>query len=395
MQNQTLNNWQKVKLGDLGKVITGKTPPTAQKDYFAGDFPFITPTDITDYDVRYNYTTERFVSEKWADKAKGLRIPKNSSCFVCIGSTIGKICLVKQDSFTNQQINSIVVDELKAAPLFIYYLLKQNQRGILKKFGGGGAAKPIINKSTFEKIELEAPKDVSKQRKIASVLSAFDDLIENNNKQIKILEEMAQAIYKEWFVHFRFPGYEKVKIIDSPLGKIPEGWQVVKVENLVERISSGKQYDNKTVEANGSVPVLDQGKSGIIGYHDDEPGVNASEDNPIIVFANHTCYQRLMHFSFSAIQNVLPFTPNRANHRDIYWLHYATKDLVKFNDYKGHWPEFMSKKLLLPEDYICKEFGAIIKPIEISIFKLEKENTILRQTRDLLLPKLMRGEIKA
>ncbi len=80
--------------------------------------------------------------------------------------------------------------------------------------------------------------------KIAAILSAYDDLIENNTRRIKILEEMAQALYREWFVHFRFPGHEKVQMVDSPLGRIPEGWEVKQVANIA-LIYRGRSYKSE------------------------------------------------------------------------------------------------------------------------------------------------------
>ena len=231
------------------------------------------------------------------------------------------------------------------------------------------------------------------QRKIAAILGAYDDLIENNTRRIEILEEMAQTIYREWFVEFRFPGHENVKMVESELGLIPQGWEMVKTEQIIKRVQSGKKYNQKTVELTGNVPVLDQGQSGIIGYHNDSPGVTANEDEPIIVFANHTCYQRIIQYPFSAIQNVLPFLPKPERHRNIYWLHWATKDLVEINDYKGHWPEFLSKKLVLPPSKVCEQFGALVKPMVRLIYKLEKCNQNLHKTRDMLLPKLISGEL--
>ena len=229
------------------------------------------------------------------------------------------------------------------------------------------------------------------QRKIAAVLSAYDDLIENNTRRIKILEEMASVIYREWFVEFRFPGHEQVEMVES--GLIPQGWEVVRTEQIIKRVQSGKKYNQKTAEQAGNIPVLDQGQSGIIGYHNDVPGVIASEDEPIIVFANHTCYQRIIQFPFSAIQNVLPFLPHPEKHRNIYWLHWATKDLVELNDYKGHWPEFMSKEFPLPPAALCEQFGEFIKPMVQLTYRLDKRNQNLRQSRELLLPKLISGEI--
>ena len=96
---------------------------------------------------------------------------------------------------------------------------------------------------------------------------------------------------------------------------------------------------------------------------------------------------------FSAIQNILPFLPSSEYPRNIYWLHYATKDLVTFNDYKGHWPEFISKEIILPLSNTCHQFGGFVEPIQRLVYRLEKNNQALRQTRDLLLPKLISGEI--
>jgi type I restriction enzyme S subunit len=274
----------------------------------------------------------------------------------------------------------------------LYFMLGDEIQGRLLGRSTGATVRHL-NMKDIRNLELPRLPTLPTQRKIAAVLSAYDDLIENNTRRIKILEDMAQSIYREWFVNFRFPGHKQVKMVASELGLIPEGWELVKIEQIVKRVPSGKKYSQKTVEQAGSVPVLDQGKSGIIGYHNDAPGVIASEDEPIIVFANHTCYQRMIQFPFSAIQNVLPFLPHSEKHRNIYWLHWATKDLVDFNDYKGHWPEFMSKELSLPPVAICKQFGELIKPMVHLTHSFDRRNQNLRQTRDLLLPKLISGEI--
>ena len=232
------------------------------------------------------------------------------------------------------------------------------------------------------------------QRRIAGILSAYDELMENSQRRIRLLETMARALYREWFVNSRFPGHEKHPHVASPLGDIPQGWEVKTVEEIVKRIRVGKKYDQKTVSPTGAVPVFDQGKTGIIGYHDDEPSVAASESSPVVVFANHTCYQRLIHFPFSAIQNVLPFVPSPSIPRNIYWLHWATNGLVVFNDYKGHWPEFAAKTLVVPSAEWCQRFGDFVAPLSRQILKLERQIQNLRRTRDLLLPRLLSGQVE-
>lgn len=422
MQYQIPKNWQKLKLGQLGKVITGKTPPTAQKDYFVGDFPFITPTDITDYDIRYNYTTERFVSEKWAAKAKSLRIPKNSTCFVCIGSTIGKMCLVKQDSFTNQQINSVVIDNSKADPFFIYYLLKQNQRGILKEFGGGGAAKPIINKSTFETIELEVPEDVSKQKQIASILSTFDDKIELNNKIIQTLEQMTQSIFKEWFVTFRFPGYEKVKFVDSELGKIPMGWEIRQIQD-VAKIKKGLSYSSSEIsEKLEGLPMINLANfqrgggfnpEGIKFYTGKYNLTNVVRPGDIIIAMTDLTSNREVighparvpsYGHWDKILISLDVCSLEIKDFLVEFLYYLM--LRKDFSYQmassagGTNVAHLSKSVIdsykfpLPERDLNEKFQNFVKPVFNQINVIEVENQKLESLRDLLLPKLMKGEVR-
>ena len=231
------------------------------------------------------------------------------------------------------------------------------------------------------------------QRRIAKVLSAYDDLIEINRRRIESLDAASLAFYREWFLRGRFPGRANRLPIASAVSDLPKGWDVKRLDEVIKRIPVGKKYEQKTVNPHGTVPVLDQGRSGIIGYHDDEPGIIASEAAPVIVFANHTCYQRLIQFPFSAIQNVLPFVPNPSFSRNIYWLYLATRGLVEFNDYKGHWPEFISKTLLVPPAVLCQRFGDLVAPLFRQCLKLEQENEKLRGIRDLLLPRLVSGGI--
>ncbi len=273
-------------------------------------------------------------------------------------------------------------------PKFVYYCMQ----GLDFARFNAGAGVPTLNRNHLDSLDVVVP-PLSVQRRIASILSAYDELIENSLRRIKILESMARALYREWFVHFRFPDHESHPLVASPLGEIPKGWEVKLVEEIVKRIPVGKKYDQKTVNPTGQIPVFDQGKSGIIGYHDDQPGVEATESAPVIVFANHTCHQRLVHFPFSAIQNVLPFVPHSSVTRDIHWLHWATNGLVVFNDYKGHWPEFAAQSLVVPPPALCQQFGEFAAPLSRQILRLDGQIQNLRGTRDLLLPRLLSGQI--
>jgi len=371
-------NWKKVKLSDIAEIVMGQSPKSKFYNTDGDGLPF--------FQGRAEFGDIYPNVKKWCTKP--LKVAKKNDVLMTVRAPVGDLNIANEECIIGRGLCALR-SKLNNGR-FLYYLLKGNNSYIISF--GSGAVYDAINKDSVGNLIFDIP-DEPIQHKIASILSNYDNLIELNERRIKILIEIARLIYKEWFVKFRFPGYEKVRMVESELGIIPDGWEVKKVEDIVMRIRPGKLYDSYTVKKSGKVPVLDQGRSGIIGYHDDEPGVKAEEDNPVIVFANHTCYQNLILFPFSAIQNVLPFIPNNTNFRNILWLHWATKGLVKFHDYKGHWPEFVNKKLIVPPQHICEEFSKLVRLMVLQKYKLQQLNYILHQTRDMLLPKLFSGEI--
>ncbi|MBP9101341.1 MAG: restriction endonuclease subunit S [Nitrosomonas sp.] len=211
-------SWSEKKISELGEIVTGKTPSTKVPEFFGGEYPFVTPSDI-EYGHYYARNTETTVTELAKSKHRNQFVPKDSVLFTCIGNTMGKCAIAAQECLTNQQINAVVAND-DNDPKFLYYLLHHSQN-IVRGIGmGGGAATPIINKTTFGNVRLQLPTDKTTQEAISSILSQYDDLIENNKRRIELLEESARQLYKEWFVRFRFPGHEHVKIIDG----VPEGW---------------------------------------------------------------------------------------------------------------------------------------------------------------------------
>jgi len=309
---------------------------------------------------------------------------------------LGSSAFIPEDNtyLHNQRLG--LVDEIDKELFDKKYLYNLfNSRGVRSQIYGSATGTKVRHTSPgrIYKVKVLVP-DVVKQKEISSIIENYSQLIDGNRRRIQLLEESARLLFREWFVYFRFPGHEKVKIIKDGISKTPEGWVKEKVVNVVKRVAPGELYDQATAEPTGIVPILDQGQSGIIGYHNNEPSVIASLDNPVIVFANHTCNQRIIHFPFSVIQNIFPFLPCDENCRNIYWLHYATDNLVQLNAYKGHWPEFMAKNILLPPEDLCDEFGNIISMIHKQIFYLSIQNQKRAQARDLLLPRLMSGAIE-
>lgn len=312
---------------------------------------------------------------------------------------------------------------------WLYYAIQYYKLGEIDD----GSPIPSTTRAAVYVGELDVPpEDV--QKEIARILGAIDDKIDLNRRTNQTLEAMAQTIFKSWFVDFD-PVKAKIVAIeqgqdplraamraisgktdteldqipreqhdhlattaalfpdtmeDSELGEIPKGWEAKQFGNFIDRISVGKKFNQKTAFAEGAVPILDQGKSGIIGFHNENPGVYASLEKPVVVFANHTCYMRLITFDFSAIQNVLPFVGKGV---DTVWAYYATKDKVKFSEYKGHWPDFVLTDAVVPQSNLTVHFREVLQPLISQMRTLELESGELTTLRDTLLPKLLSGEI--
>lgn len=254
-----------------------------------------------------------------------------------------------------------------------------------------GAAYPAVDTETIARATIALP-PLAVQRKIAAILSVYDDLIENNTHRIQILEEMAQTIYREWFVEFRFPGHESTNMVDlKELGSVPEGWRINKVKDIVKRLKSGNTYTQSTVSDTGSVPVIDQSRKIFLGFHGDEPDHLATPENPIIIFGDHTCKMQLMVEPFSLGPNVVPFVSRDG--LPIHFLYFVVKNLVQTREYKRHWTELVIKEVTLPPKQLARQFADSVVPMFEQINTLLKKNLNLSRTRDLLLPKLISGEL--
>ncbi|MFA7290220.1 MAG: restriction endonuclease subunit S [Melioribacteraceae bacterium] len=373
------------RIKDMGHVITGKTPSKDNPLDWGNEVDFITPTDFGE-SQKYLSNIKRKISQDGVIRYKNMILPPESIIVTCIGSDMGKVIVSKNKALTNQQINSIIVNKNSFDLNFSYYVLKSLYPTLRSIAEEGGSTMPIITKSVFEQIEFKAP-DLPTQKKIAEILSAYDEKIENNNKIIKNLELTAQTIFNEWFVNFNFPEHEKVKMVESDMEEIPEGWEVKSVLDVIDRISVGKKFENKTAFPIGRVPIIDQGASGFIGYHNEEPGVKASIENPVVVFTNHTCYYRLLTEPFSCIQNVLPYIGK--NGYKTLFVYFLTKEKIKMSEYKGHWPEFEQQVFVIPPVELSNVYVSKIKGFIREMVLLEKENVKLKESRDQLLVKLI------
>lgn len=259
---------------------------------------------------------------------------------------------------------------------------KQYQRSIANTSNGATVHHTSPDKIYRFKCE---KKPLIAQHRIASILSTYETLIENNTKRIRLLEKMAENLYKEWFVRFRFPGHEKAEMENG----LPKGWEVEKVKECVKRLPFGRTYKEAEVEKEGNIIVIDQSTNEYLGFHNDEPSHNANINNPILLFGDHSCKFKLMINDFSLGENVIPFISSNDKCIDRYYLYYATYKLIKTEEYKRHWGRLCAMKILLPDYQLQCKFSRMMKRLEMFKLNLQHQNSLLARQRDLLLPRLM------
>ncbi|MCD7780081.1 MAG: restriction endonuclease subunit S [Candidatus Gastranaerophilales bacterium] len=310
--------------------------------------------------------------------------------FANIGS-IGDLAYVNtMKEFSIKNVALIKPDNKKINNLYLYYYMLSSSFQDKIKSIKQGAAQPFISLNLLRNFEIKIIENVNVQQKIAKILSNYDDLIENNNKRIKILEEMAQKIYKEWFVDFKFPGAKNATFKDSELGKIPSDWNVIAVEVLLKRLKSKNKYTQDNVLPNGDTIVIDQSTAEFLGFHNNTPDFYATPKKPLIIFGDHTSKMQMLVENFSIGPNVIPITSEIV---PIAFLYYLIDSLIETKEYKRHWNDLIAKKVILPTNSLAECYSKIIIPLMATINHLKHKNMNLKRTRDILLPHLISGEI--
>ena len=272
-------------------------------------------------------------------------------------------------------------------PVFYYYYFRSTlspMKSIVSQCAQAG----IRGRDLQELNVLFPPKNV--QDKIANILKKYDELIENNNKQIKLLQEAAQRLYKEWFVDLRFPGYEQTEIIDG----IPKDWEKKLIGDIIGKISRTKQIKTSDYLAEGAIPVVDQSRDFIAGYTNDEDSV-VNLGIPIIVFGDHTRILKYIQFPFAkgadGTQLIISDKDNMP--QSLLYLSLKAVDLSNYH-YARHFKYLKAEIILIPTKEIGDKFDRIVSPMLSRIQKLRDICNKSSQARDGLLPKLLGGEIE-
>lgn len=415
MGEKVKTEWKKVRLGEVAEI----NKYTVYKNFPYNEIEYI---DISSVGTGVLLETKKYELKNAPGRAK--RLIKD-------GDTIVSTVRPNRRSFLyvkNPQDNLVVSTGfavLNPTPnidsRFLYYVIADQRFTDYLSNHAKGSAYPAVDAETIAKATISFP-SLSIQRKIASILSAYDDLIENNNRRIKILEEMAQAIYKEWFVNFRFPGHEKIKMVKSELGLIPEGWEVEKLGDVLLEIESGSRPKGGIDPSERGIPSI--GAENIIGlgrydytkekyvshefyegmwrgrvkskdvllykdgaqigrksmFRDGFPHETCCiNEHVFILRTNERCTQNYLYFWLDQPEMTQKIKNLNAN---------AAQPGINQTGVKG-------LPILLPSKSLIDAFENIAEPLLAELFNIAKKNNLLRKTRDLLLPKLISGEVEA
>lgn len=273
---------------------------------------------------------------------------------------------------------------------YIYYLaispiIKDN--AIVSMIGASGRQR--AQKDVIENLIIKVP-DYTTQKKIASILSAYDDLIDTNRRRIQLLEEAARLLFREWFVHFRFPRHEKVKIVDG----VPAGWEKLQVKDIIRTVNSRKKIQKSEYDEAGLYPCVDQSQEYISGYTDRKDYV-INNTIPIVIFGDHTRIIKYVDFPFVSGADGTQLLVSKHNKINSEFLYFILKNINLSNYfYARHFKFLKDQWVLVPSGNFCLSFSQFSKNIMKQISMLRKQNQKLAQARDLLLPRLMSGEIE-
>lgn len=380
--------WEKVKLGDICKYVTsGGTPKSSIKEYYEPkQIPWLKTKEVNYCRI---YETESYISKDGLDNSSAKMIPQNSVIVAMYGQgdTAGRVAINKIPLTTNQACCNLIIDETKAYYEFVYYQLVTLYEKMVSLKNGG--AQPNLNAAIIKSIEIKLP-PLKTQRYIADILSSYDNLIENNQKQIKLLEEVAQRLYKEWFVDLRFPGHENTKIVDG----VPEGWIKEEIGKIIKKVHRTKQIVASEYKDEGSIPIVDQSRAFVAGYTND---LEARVDFgiPIIVFGDHTRIVKLIQFPFAkgADGTQLIISDCLEMPQRLLYCSIMNVDLSNYH-YARHFKYLKEEKIMIPTVKVANEFENNVTGIFSKIQNCRDEIIRCQKTRDLLLPKLMSGEVE-
>ena len=385
-----MSEWKKVKLGELYEVHNGLSKG---RQFFGTGFPFLTFSNVFNNwflpeQLESLVQTTDKEREACSIKAGDVFITRTSETMDELG--MSSVALKDYPNATYNGFTKRLRPKTdRVFPRYMgYYLRTPKFRGQFMAFSSMTTRASLANNDLLN-MEVELP-PMDIQKNIATILSRYDSLIENYQKQIKLLEEAAQRLYKEWFIDLHFPEHENTNIIDG----VPEGWEKKKVGEVIAKVPRSKQIPTKDYQNEGAIPIIDQSRDYIAGYTDDiESRVESNE--PYIVFGDHTRILKYVPFPFAKgadgtqliMSNNLDLMP-----QCLLFSSLVSVDLSNYS-YARHFKYLKEEEILVPTASIANAFSKHVAKWYAKIQLNREQLRLLTEARDRLLPKLMSGEI--
>ena len=376
----------------------------------------ITPPNVSMDDL--SYVLDDVIPSKYILNYDDVLIAMTGSHINQMASVVGRVARVKCSEKTalNQRVGKITVIDPDDCDLdYVYYYLSQEKVKIeLANKAGGAANQANISPTDIKNLAIPFP-NINIQRKISSVLRAYDDLIENNQKQIKLLEEAAQRLYKEWFVDFRFPGHENTKITDG----IPEGWEYKPIFDVFDFVRGRSYTSNELSDSTGVLMVNLKNIRAFGGYNRnaEKRFVGQFKDNQILSagdvimgvtdmtqerrLVGHVALVPNMGETMIFSMDLIKLIPKRTDNLFLYsamifgGVSKRISPLANGVNVLHLKPEaIMGVKMLIPNDKVVCQYHSQMAPVFSEIETLQKQCDIAAEARDRLLSKLMNGEIR-
>ena len=379
-----MSEWQKVNLGDCCEITSSKR--IFFSEYVESGIPFYRSKEIIEKGKGEEISHPLYISKEKYDEIKGkYGVPQKGDLLLTAVGSLGIPFVVKDDSpFYFKDGNLVWLKHFQDIdPIFLYYWIK-SESGYNALYNIAiGSAQKALTIAAIKGYEIPLP-PLQTQHRIATILSRYDSLIENYQKQIKLLEEAAQRLYKEWFIDLRFPGYENTNIIDG----VPEGWEKKSITDVLE-IKYGK--DHKLLKE-GTIPVY--GTGGIMRYVEKSLFTGESVLIPRKGSLNNIM---LVGGTFWTIDTMFYSIPKENNVAKIVYFYLKGVDMYSFNigaAVPSMTVNILSgMKLLVPNEDVKNKFETIASKYFIRMHSLQSQLHLLTEARDRLLPKLMNGEI--